>query len=89
MFINGKFTSGETNKSIEIINPATEEILDKVPCASALEANKAVHAAQNAYQDWRRTPASERADMLHEIARKIRDHHDEIVRLLTMCGFLL
>jgi betaine-aldehyde dehydrogenase len=43
----------------------------------------AVEAAHKAFDGWRKTPASERAAALHQIASKIRDHHDELVRLLT------
>ena len=83
MLINGNFTSGQTGKSTSIINPATEEILAEVACGAQAEAHKAVSAAKNAFPGWGKTPASERADHLHEIARKLRAHHDELVRLLT------
>lgn len=83
MLINGEFTSGQAIKNLPIINPATEEILAEVPCGTLVDADAAVEAAQNAFPGWRSTPAAERADHLHEIARKIRSHHEELVLLLT------
>lgn len=71
-------------KSIEVINPATEEVIDVVPRGTKADAFKAIDTAHNAFQHWKKVPANERAAALHEIARKLRSHHDELVRLLTI-----
>ncbi len=83
MFINGKFTSGHATQTIQIINPATEEVLDAVPLGTAQDTNAAVEAAQAAFSIWKRTPANERAEALHQIAAQIRAHQADLVRLLT------
>ena len=83
MYINGKFTAGHAADRIPIINPATEGVLDQVPRGTRQDANDAIAAAKAAFQDWSRTPANERAAMLHTVASKVRTHHDELVRLLT------
>ena len=83
MYINGEFTSGKATQAIEVINPATEAILGEAPSGTAEDAAAAVAAARQAYPGWRKTPASERAAMLHAVAEKMRSHHDELVRLLT------
>lgn len=83
MYINGKFTSGSASKRIEVINPATEEILDEVPRGTEKDSLSAIAAASASFRDWKRTPANERAAALHQIAAKIRAHHDEIIELLT------
>ncbi|MBN1149374.1 MAG: aldehyde dehydrogenase [Anaerolineales bacterium] len=83
MYINGKFTSGNAAQKIAIINPATEEIIDEVPSGTPQDALDAVDAAKQALPGWRRTPASERAAMLHQVASKLRADHGEMVRLLT------
>jgi acyl-CoA reductase-like NAD-dependent aldehyde dehydrogenase len=83
MYINNQFTTGHATESIPVINPATEEILDEVPRHTPEDTRTAVEAARAAFRDWKRIPANERAAALHQVAAKIRDHHDEIVRLLT------
>jgi betaine-aldehyde dehydrogenase len=83
MYINGEFTSGKSTDRISIINPATEETLDVVPRGTPQDAVNAVDAASTAFREWRRVSANERASALHSVASKIRDHHDEIVRILT------
>ena len=83
MFINGKFTDGKSTDYIPVINPATEEILDEVPRGTTGDALAAVKAASESFPGWKRAPANERAAALHQVAAKIRAHHDEIVELLT------
>lgn len=83
MYINGQITSGHATDTIEIINPATEEPLDQVPRGTRQDTNEAIEAALTAFQDWKAVPANGKAAALHEVAAKIRKHHDEITRLLT------
>ena len=71
MWINGEFTSGVSGRTIDVHDPATEEVLDRVPAGNANDAARAVDAASAAFADWRRMPAGERGELLHEVARKI------------------
>jgi betaine-aldehyde dehydrogenase len=84
MFINGKFVAGNSSKTIQVINPATEAVLDEVPYGTDKEILAAVTAAKSAFPVWRRMPANERAEILHQTAAKMRSHHTELVELLTM-----
>ena len=83
MYINGQFTSGNASEQIPVINPATEEILDEVPRGTEEDTIAAVVAASASFRNWKRTPANQRTAALHQIAAKIRAHHDELVELLT------
>jgi betaine-aldehyde dehydrogenase len=83
MFINGKFTSGHATEKIATLNPATEEVIGESVRGVRQDALEAVEAAQNAFPEWRRVPAPERAAAIHEIAAKMRAHHEEMIRLLT------
>lgn len=66
------------------MNPALEEIIDSVPFGSESDAAIAAGVAQRAFGEWRWTPGLDRAEMLHEAARKVRTHFDTIARLLTL-----
>lgn len=83
MYINGEFTQGEATGAIEVANPATEEIMDSVPRGTVQDIDAAVAAAQTAFPGWRKTVANDRAEMLHEVARKIRAHEQPLIELLT------
>jgi acyl-CoA reductase-like NAD-dependent aldehyde dehydrogenase len=83
-YIDGKFTKGHATEEIDVINPATEEILDRVPRGTAQDAAQAVSAAKKAFESWRRTSANVRATMMHEAAAKMRAHKEHIIKLLTL-----
>ena len=84
MYVNGKWITSSDGETIDVFNPATEELLASVPNGSADDAVKAIEAAKIAFQEWRWSTALERAEMLQEAARKLRDHFDEVVELLTL-----
>lgn len=84
MYINGRFVEGRGEGVIDVTNPATEEVLDSVPQASKADVEAAVAAAKAAFTGWRGTVANERADMLHEVARKMRAHESALIELLTL-----
>ena len=84
MYINGKFHTDLNREKITILNPATEEVLEEVYRGTAEDAQLAIEAAKQALPLWSHTPALERAAMLHQVAAKMRSHHEELVRLLTL-----
>ncbi len=83
-FINGKFTAGSGSEKIQIMNPATEEVIDTIPKGTPKDAEAAIAAAKEAFRTWRRTSANIRATMMHEAAAKMREHKEKIVHLLTL-----
>jgi betaine-aldehyde dehydrogenase len=84
LWINGKWTESTSEQVIEVIDPATEEVLDAVPAATPQDVEHAIAAARGAFPQWRSLTAVERANLLHEAAAKMREHFDELVRLLTL-----
>jgi len=86
LWINGEFVAASADETIEVINPYTEEVLDMVPAGTAADVERAVQAAQAAYQTWRWIPAVERADYLHEVARKLGEQEEAVARQLTLEG---
>ena len=84
MYINGEWVTGSDGEVIEVFNPATEELIERVPNGSAADADRAGAAAKAAFNEWRWVPALERARMLQEAAHKVHQHFDEIVELLTL-----
>lgn len=83
-WINNAFTAGHSTEELDVHNPATEEVLDRVPAGTPEDAGAAVEAARTAFEGWRKTSAVDRAHMLHEVAGKIRAHWDELIDLLTL-----
>ncbi len=83
MYINGDWCGSENGATIDVINPATEELLDTVPDATPADVNKAVAAAKAAFDGWRKTPVIERSEMIREMARKLEDNMVAYATLLT------
>jgi acyl-CoA reductase-like NAD-dependent aldehyde dehydrogenase len=84
MYINGEFYTDLDREKIAIINPATEEVLAEVLRGTVEDTHNAIAAAKQAFPAWKRTPAFEKAAMLHQVAAKMRSHHADLVRLLTL-----
>ncbi|ERL54442.1 CoA-acylating methylmalonate-semialdehyde dehydrogenase [Psychrobacter aquaticus] len=81
--INGQFTQSKTDEWIDITDPATQEIIAKVPQTTNDEINQAVAAAQTAFQTWRKTPITTRARIFLKYQELIREHMDELAEILT------
>lgn len=86
IWINGTYTVGSSANVIEVRNPATEEIVDTAPAANAADVDAAVSAAQAAFPAWKKVPAGQKAEMLHEVAQKLTERTEEFARLLTLEG---
>lgn len=84
MFIDGQWVQSSSGQTSSVLNPATEETLTQVPLSGEVDAARAVAAAGRAFDDWRWVSGLQRAEMLHEAARKIRVNFDEIAELLTL-----
>src|SRR6478672_1731933 len=86
MFIDGQFVESLSGQTFAVENPATEEPIDNVPRAGSTDAERAVRAAVKAQDDWRFVPGIEKCELLHGVARKIREHQHDIAKLLTEEG---
>ena len=83
LWIGGELTDGSSGRTIEVVDPATEEVIAAVPRGGPPEVERAVAAAKRAFPGWMRTPALERAAMLVEAARRLRQNGEEFALTLT------
>ena len=86
MYIDGQFVSGRGDGWIDVLNPATEALLSRIPDGTAEEARLAIDAAERAQPAWEALPAIERAGWLRKIAAGIRQRADEIAGLIVAEG---
>jgi malonate-semialdehyde dehydrogenase (acetylating)/methylmalonate-semialdehyde dehydrogenase len=86
-YIDGEWRKPAVAETLEIHNPATQELLGRVPLSQAGDVAAAAQAAQAAFPAWRRTPANERVQFLFKLKALLDVQIDEIARLITMeCG---
>ena len=69
--------------SIDVINPATEQVFARAPSASRAQLDQAVAAARVAFSAWSRTSYEERASLLRRLGETLRAHQDSLADLLT------
>lgn len=83
LLINGEFIESTSNEWRDVINPATQEVLARVPLATADELDAAVASAKAAFQTWRKTPIGARARIFLKYQQLIRENMSEVAALLT------
>jgi malonate-semialdehyde dehydrogenase (acetylating) / methylmalonate-semialdehyde dehydrogenase len=83
LFIAGEFLESKSDRWLENRNPATQEILSLVPCATLDEVNEAVRAAETAFQTWKDVPPLERARVFLRLQKLLRDNKNRIARCIT------
>lgn len=81
--INGEFVDSKTEQWIDLTDPATQQVIAKVPQTTDDEINEAVAAAKEAFKTWRKTPINTRARIFLTYQALIREHMDELAELLT------
>ncbi|MGI8474269.1 aldehyde dehydrogenase [Pectobacterium brasiliense] len=86
MYINGEFVENRSGKWIDVVNPATEQVISQIPEGSADDAKRAIEAAEAAQPGWEALPAVERGVWLHKIADGIRDREAELTDTIIAEG---
>src|SRR5918996_570250 len=85
LLIRGEQVEGD-GAPLAVENPATEETIAELGGPSSEQLDAAVSAAREASRGWAATPAVERAELLHEVATRIRAMTDELARVMTIEG---
>jgi len=86
-YINGQWLTSSATEYLDVINPATAEILARVPLSPASEVNQAAEAAAAAFVSWRRTPATERVQYLFKLKNLLEENFADLARTITQeCG---
>ncbi|HDK7392045.1 TPA: aldehyde dehydrogenase [Cronobacter sakazakii] len=86
MYIDGQFVQWQGEAWIDVVNPATEALISRIPDGTAEDARRAIDAAARAQAGWEALPAIERAGWLRKIAAGIREKAAEISALIVAEG---
>ncbi|MCO5056431.1 MAG: NAD-dependent succinate-semialdehyde dehydrogenase [Rhizobiaceae bacterium] len=82
--IDGQWVAADSGKTIDVVNPATGLKIGTVPKSGTAETRRAIAAASEAFQSWRRTSANDRAKLMRKLHDAIMDNQDALAELLTM-----
>ncbi len=83
LLIAGQWCDAASGKTIDVVNPATGQVIGRVAHAGIPDLDRALAAAQRGFEDWRKVPANERAATMRKAAGLVRERASDIARLLT------
>ena len=81
MYIDGKWCEADSRRTIGVINPATEEVIEDIAYGGRAETRRALEAAHRAMPGWMKLSSWERARVLKKTAELMRERLDNIARL--------
>ena len=82
-YINGKWVSPKSNKSIQVINPATEEVCAEISLGSKEDVNNAVLSAKEAFKTWAFSSKKERLEPLEKLYELYKKRWSDIAETIT------
>ena len=83
MYIDGQAVPSQSQEWRDVVNPATQEVVARVPFCTAEEVDRAVASAKEAFKSWRKVPLAKRQRIMLKLQALIREHTDEIAALIT------
>ena len=84
MFVDGAFVDAASGETMEVLNPATGEVIAEVPRAGVEDVDRAVAAAEKAWETWRDKTPKDRMELLLKLADVIDENAEELARLESL-----
>src|SRR6187401_2920782 len=84
MFLDGEFVDAQSGETMEVLNPATGEVIAEVPKAGEEDVDRAVAAAEAAWESWREKTPKDRMELLLKLADVIDENAEELARLESL-----
>jgi succinate-semialdehyde dehydrogenase/glutarate-semialdehyde dehydrogenase len=84
LHIDGQWRPATGNRTIPILNPATEEQIGTVPHASQSDLDEALEAAERGFNVWKKVSAFDRSKLMRKAANILRERAGDIARIMTM-----
>ena len=82
-YIGGQFVEAEATGYLPVINPATCDVMAEAPDSSRADVDRAVTAAQEAYEEWRRTPVLSRAQYMYRLKGLLEERFEDLARIVV------
>ncbi|WP_101845234.1 CoA-acylating methylmalonate-semialdehyde dehydrogenase [Halobacillus sp. Marseille-P3879] len=83
-YVGGEWVDAKSDQTEEVYNPATGEVIARVPISSHEDVDYAVNVAKQAFQEWKEVPVPKRARILFKYQQLLVDHWDELAELITI-----
>jgi acyl-CoA reductase-like NAD-dependent aldehyde dehydrogenase len=83
LYIGGSWIQPRSSETIDVVNPATEETLGRIPAGDATDVDAAVSAARRGFEVWSTRSVDERAQALESLTTGLQEHADEMAQLIA------
>ncbi|HHH83607.1 MAG TPA: aldehyde dehydrogenase family protein, partial [Chloroflexi bacterium] len=83
-YIDGEWADSKSSRWLDVHNPATDEVIARVPLSSADEVHAAVKAAKDAFQDWRETTPFTRSRYLFRMKNAMEERFEELAQAIVL-----
>ncbi|MDW8569883.1 CoA-acylating methylmalonate-semialdehyde dehydrogenase [Staphylococcus shinii] len=82
-YINGEWVESETKETIDVYNPATKEVIAKVPVSTRSELDEVAEIAQHAFEEWSQVAVPKRARLLFNLQQILQENKQELAEIIT------
>lgn len=82
-YVNGSWNYPNTEKSQEVLNPATNEVISQVPLSKPIQIDQAANTAKMAFKEWRQVPVTDRIQYLFKLKQLLEKNLDAIAQTIT------
>lgn len=82
-YINGEWVESSSDRTQEVFNPATGEVIAHVPISTKKDVDMAVAAAKEAFRTWKDVPVPKRARIMFKFQQLLVENWDELAKLIT------
>ncbi len=83
LYIGGEWVAPAADEQIEVRNPATEQVIGRIPAGTPADVESAVAAAAGVFEEWSTTPRARRAELLGAVGAGLRERGDELAALMA------
>ncbi|MDT8894628.1 CoA-acylating methylmalonate-semialdehyde dehydrogenase [Halomonas sp. I1] len=83
LYIDGQAVPSRSQEVRDVVNPATQEVVARVPFCTEEEVDRAVASAKEAFRSWRKVPLGKRQRIMLKLQALIREHTEELAALIT------
>ena len=74
LYIGGEWVNSKSERVLDVTNPATQEVIAQVPCATQDEMKQVISSAKEAFNSWKEVAVPERARIMMRYAHLLKQH---------------
>lgn len=84
MYINGEWVDSDSEETFTKVNPATLETIGEFPKGNEMDVEKAVDAAEDAFELWSEMPAPKRGEILYKVGQLLQQSKEDLAKIITI-----